>query len=100
MKTRTVQTVVKMVLFSYTTRAVVEAEERWACSHSSGSFALLLELESYLASAIKMPPGQATLAQGPHEISRFKQKQRLQAGRVPSVLSGQRRAPRTACIVL
>ena len=43
---------------------------------------LLLEMESHLGSAVKVPPGQAThpLAHGPHEISRFKQKQSLQAG--------------------
>ena len=49
---------------------------------------LLLELESHLASAIKLPPGQAvhTLAQRPHEISSLKQKQRLQAGSFPSAV--------------
>lgn len=46
-------------------------------------FCLLLALQSHFATAIELPPGQAThtLAQGPPKISRLKEKQGLQVER-------------------
>lgn len=93
MKTQTVQTVVMMVVSSYTRRACGgRGRQKMGVFSQIRHFVLLLELESHPASAIKLPPGQAvcSCAQAPQGIAGLKQKQGLQAERVSHMLCGHR----------